>query len=113
MQSDRQGLDEVAGSFACASGPRCPPSFYRCILEAAHTCQSDLATAHPSSLRLALCSKAGSLLNLHYPGRLHKAFLINAPSWQVKHWLKHCFSERVWRVLPPQGPALEARAPGC
>lgn len=36
-------------------------------------------------------SKAGSLLNLHYPGRLHKAFLIGAPSW----W------SVVWRLVSP------------
>ncbi|KAL4424491.1 hypothetical protein ABPG77_006800 [Micractinium sp. CCAP 211/92] len=36
-------------------------------------------------------SKAGSLLNLHYPGRLHKAFLINAPSW----W------SIIWRLVSP------------
>ncbi|EFN55114.1 expressed protein [Chlorella variabilis] len=36
-------------------------------------------------------SKAGALLNLHYPLRLHKAFLINAPSW----W------SVVWRMVSP------------
>ncbi|KAL4451990.1 hypothetical protein ABPG75_007652 [Micractinium tetrahymenae] len=36
-------------------------------------------------------SKAGALLNLHYPGRLHKAFLINAPSW----W------SVIWRLVSP------------
>jgi hypothetical protein len=36
-------------------------------------------------------SKAGALLNLHFPLRLHKAFLINAPSW----W------SVVWRLVSP------------
>ena len=36
-------------------------------------------------------SKAGALLSLHYPGRLHRAFLINAPSW----W------SIVWRLVSP------------
>jgi hypothetical protein len=37
------------------------------------------------------CSKVGALLNLHFPLRLHKAFLINAPSW----W------GIVWRLVSP------------
>jgi hypothetical protein len=36
-------------------------------------------------------SKAGALLNLHFPLRLRKAFLINAPSW----W------GVVWRLVSP------------
>lgn len=48
-------------------------------------------TSNITSPVFLICSKAGALLNLHYPLRLHKAFLINAPSW----W------SVVWRMVSP------------